>query len=242
MARYARKRFVRFRRRRGVRTVARKVNRVSRKVTRLMRNIEPKYSGHGDTNLRAVLNHIPTTTSNWNTNVLMPYRDITQGPADISNRIGDKLTAKYIDLDLSFFLGPTVPSDQIRIVAFILKKNPNQTLTNFDAIAPMYISAGFDNTTILPNFHRKWDDRSSFATILDKTYVIKNIGDYYYGNILANVMSFKRRLRIPRGFQQVQYHNGGVIPSQNELFIWLISSTDVSTSFRGSYRMVYTDL
>lgn len=181
-------------------------------------------------------NYSNPTINNAPTAGIFPYRSITVGTGDLNNRIGDNISVKKFTMRGWLDLPAGSNGQIVRFIAFIYKRNPDAITTAFPTIINLYLESTTMNTVYSPLAYTDWDNHSGFATLADKRVVINPTT-----SDKGTKMNFDMTLSIPKAYQEVEYSNGGVYPTSNELIIAFIGDNDDIVSYTHSYRFTYTD-
>lgn len=188
---------------------------------------EKKYYDVGSTG--NVIDNLPSYN-------ITPYRNITQGLGDYANRIGDKITiASSVNFRSTWRLNGAT-SLEVRLVAFIFKRNPDSVTSTWSTIINLYLSSAYMNSELAVKANQDWDNAKSFHTVYDQTRVINPNGENTDALLKWNV-----NFQIPQKYREIAYSAGGTGVNTNELFIGLISQYDTSTLVNWHYRFAYTD-
>lgn len=169
--------------------------------------------------------------------MLLPYRYITQGTADINSRVGDRIKARNLNVKTSFFFPATLTNTVYRVVCFVYKRNTDQLVSSSNTILNMYMDSLYHSTSQAPLFTRDWDNRFSFKTLYDKTF--------HYNketNTIPANRNHEFNIKIPSSVNNIQYQAGGTIPVANELIFLVIndkSSADLFVDY--NFRLTYLD-
>lgn len=171
-----------------------------------------------------------------------PYKLITQGITDFGNRIGDKITAKYVDFNVVFDLLANVHRAAVRVLVVVQKHTiPSSEFDNPIDVGPLYQLAAFSNNQRFLNAPRVWDNKSAFVTLYDKI-LFPSRATGSEASTQEPVLYFRKRIKIPSSCQQVIFHNNQNTINKNQLWIFCLTAQDNEMEVTGSMRVAYTDL
>lgn len=178
-----------------------------------------------------------STTVDYSGSMILPYRYITQGTADINNRVGDRIKVRNLNIKASFYFPPALTNTVYRVVAFVYKRNTDQLTTPSNTILNMYMDSLYHATSQAPLFTKDWDNRFSFKTLYDRTFHMNKETT----TIPAN-RNHQFNIKIPSSVSNIQYQAAGTIPVANELIFLVINDKSVADLFVDwNFRLTYTD-
>lgn len=204
------------------------VKKLTEKVNKLYRSVENKYwevSGIGA---------LPTNDPGL---AVRPYGTITQGDADIGERVGDKIAVSKVHFHTTWNLAAGAAGRKCRIVAMIFKNNPDAITTSGATIWNLCMESAQANSLNVVNGFRDHDNMKAFSVIMDKPFVL-NAGD----SAVVTSKSVNFTLSIPKRYQQIQYVSAGTTISRNELLVWFVQEADTAVDINYVCRFDYTDL
>jgi len=168
---------------------------------------------------------------------LTPCRNISNGTTDFGTRVGDKILQKAFKVKAQLFLAAaSTVGERVRVFAFIYKKNPDQVVSTWATVVNLYLSSTTMNTSTAPFAFLDWDNHSSFKTLYDKTHTL-NVQD----STAAYVKNIDFTIKIPSRYQKVSYVASSAAPSDNELYVGVVSTTDTLVTMAYNTRYYYTD-
>lgn len=206
-------------------TLAKKVATLTKKVNIL----KPELKHYDATALATTINNNPTFA-------ILPTRQIVNGTSDFGQRVGDKILQKQFKFRGDMYLAFGSPGQRVRFIAFIYKRNPDQVVSPFATVINLYLASATMDTVAAPLAFLEWDNNKSFMTLYDKTHIIN--GD---DAALSKLKSVDFTVNIPKSCQQVAFSASTAAPTQNELYVCAISSSDTVTSINYNYRYTYVD-
>jgi len=214
------------------RKVYKKKNNLAKKVTQIQKKLklfspEVKHVDAYATTL--AIDNNPTAG-------IFPYRAIAKGTGDYAERIGDDILAKYFQIKGSFILGAGAGADRFRVVAWIIKNNPDGINSAFSTNINLMLDSAHMNTVEAVNSFLEWDNNANYAKIYDKMYTINPSTA-----TLPTAKPFSVYIRIPNRYRKVQYTAGTVYPTANELVVAFISQSDTGIVTNFVTRTAYQD-
>jgi len=204
------------------------IKKLTEKVNRITRSIEPKYweiSGIGA---------LPTNDPSL---AVRPYGTISQGDADVGERIGDVLSVSKVHFHTTWNLAAAAAGRKCRIVAMIFKHNPDAVTTATSTIWNLCMESAQANSINVVNGFRDHDNMSGFSVIMDKAFVL-NASD----SAVITSKSINFTLNIPKKYRQVHYVNNGTLISRNELLVYFVQEADTAVDINYVCRFDYTDM
>lgn len=187
-------------------------------------------------------NYATTTFDNNPTGVIWLYQGVSQGLSDFANRIGDTIRVSKVRVKGYLTLPSTYQSTVVRIIAVIIKHNPDAyDTTAFSTIVNFYKESNRMNTNQAVNAFNDKDNASNFATLYDKVVTINTNSTAVGAGDVKKVHNFT--VKIPKKYQEVQYVGGGSTTfSRNELMIFGITDTDSLVAYYNQFYTHYTDV
>lgn len=210
-------------------TLKDKVDKLSKKVSRIGKTIETKHEDSGAFSL---------TPDNAATTGGAPYRNISQGTADFTKRIGDKITVKTFRMRSTVHLTSLTAPQALRLCVFIYKNNPDAITTALSTIIQLYLSSTTSNGTQFHQAFKDWDNNNSFKTLYDKRKIIQPC------NSQATTVSkynWDIDIKIPKAYQNVQFVDNGTTVSKNELIFLWVAENDTGLTIYSQWRQEYQD-
>lgn len=213
--------------------LGRVVRRIQKKVRKL--NPELKYIDVNYDSALPVLNNISATDSRMD---ILP--NITQGPGDYGNRIGDKICLKSLNIRGQLVLGTAYSFQPVRVLIWAPRSNPDGA-NSYLSMANEYITSALDNTNMAPFVMKDWDNKSAFVTLYDRMYMLRStvsVGNA--GTVHPTVIPFRIKLNLKSRI--AQYFGGGPSLVKNQIFVTFLSSIDNAVTFNAYARLTYTDV
>ena len=203
------------------------VKTLAKKVNTLYKNIETKHYR---------IDGIGALPDNNPTLAIRPYPNVTQGLLDYGNRVGDKITVKYVRFKSTWELGAGFAPRVGRVIAFIMKSNPDGIAVAWSTIYNLFMESAYSNTVNIVNSNQDYDNRQNFHVLYDEKRTF-NLDEA----TLSKQIVWDVSMKIPQKYQTVQYFGGGTTVSRNELFIALISNVDGGLSINYLTEFYYSD-
>lgn len=157
---------------------------------------------------------------------------------DFNQRIGEEVTAKYIDFFCRFEHLAGVNSSKFRVTVLWDKQwNGN---TNFDPLTSTasVTTAMVDNSTISDRFIAPFNDRTSerYAILYDKTFVINPDSSSTLKEVL-----WKKKINLSNALIKYADSQGVVESLTSRALILSLFTPSSGTNSAASYRFHYTD-
>lgn len=209
-------------------TLAKKVEQISKQLQK--RKPELKYKETYD---------ITDTTYFTTAGTLLDLTDnISQGNSDSGQRNGDSIYLKGLQMRFKVTLPAIGETALCRIIVFSMLRNPDSVIADA-SVANLFLESTYNNTPAVALSTRDFDNRRSFKTHYDKTFVLNaNAAD-------VDVSKFIHiALKIPQFCSRVQYSAGSsTAATQNQLYCLLLGPLSGASTVYCSYtrRLTYID-
>lgn len=201
---------------------------LAKKVNKLYSSIEHKYLDSGGAAI--VLDNNPTIHYRF-------LQGITTGTTDASTRIGDKITlGSTIRWRSVMYTAPETAAQTVRLIAFVVKQNPDGIAVAFSTIINLYLNSSYMNSPLAVLAPQDYDNRFNFVTLYDQK---KTIHPGAAGTL--SQIQWDANIRVPSSCRNIQYFNSTAGISKNELIIALISQYDSTVTMDYSVHFTYTD-
>lgn len=209
-------------------TLSQKVNRLTRIVKR---NVpEVKYTDASDVGQQFYYDFLTSY-------LVSPLSNISQGTADVNQRIGDKI--RVLSQVCKFTLRNQLFAPMnVRLVCFQLLNNPDGTITKA-SVGNLYIASSYMGGYNAINAPQDYDNRKAFKKLYDKTFCLNPAT----GTSGAPIQYTKEVHVNLNKIGAIQYVGAGTAISKGEIFWAFITDTTNSASQICSYviRTFYTD-
>jgi len=168
---------------------------------------------------------------------------LSQGITDFGTRVGDKIRMKSMVTDVIFGNSAAqIYPITYRVIMVQCKNNPDHTISNASQ-ENLFLHSGSLGGAYAAWAPYDWDNRDTYRVLYDKRFMLTPLT----GTTAGANCQVQKAIRIRTHFNNkngiVQYQNASTTAlTRGEVFLVIVTDASVSSSYRVSSKLYYTDV